>query len=327
MNKLRNYGFFMLLLLGFEAKLYPMFRRAVTACAVPYMKSRIENNKSNFNSDTAQPVAPQKQMRTFDISDANFFFTCNPPCSFNHALLTATSYLYLSILKYIEDIKEDGKKQIEDIKNNQKKLVEDASLIDKNTEIYAVFERIKTDFGITEEVALYEGSLKSAEGHYTSALYLPTQTAIIINRAHLQNMQNKREKTRLIQTIAHELEHHRQHNNYFGSYHGSDQCATEHGAEAAAAGYVDCAECLEFLQQRELSRPIIQTEGITGKDGYFTVLDYASYVQRACQEGTLCKAHANYREKWIDQIVVMVDGQQALYNHDAPTLCDFLPSA
>ncbi len=72
------------------------------------------------------------------------------------------------------------------------------------------------------------------------------------------------------------------------------------GADAAAAGFFDCPECLHEIstesQQennalRKYNPQELQSGHFTTELGYFAKPDYEPYYQRACLEGESCEAH------------------------------------
>ncbi len=164
-------------------------------------------------------------------------------------------------------------------------------------ELYKVFLRIKEDLGISEDVPIRivkEGSdvIGTAGGFFFPAL------DSIVLAAHYRT----RNTSDLISTIVHELEHYKQLHKYYGSFHADFlepynhvELRVETAADAAAAGYFDCPEC---LKDRAYGRSFLKhdpretDEGyITTEEGYFSKQDYDDYIKRAQCEGELCKAH------------------------------------
>jgi hypothetical protein len=102
--------------------------------------------------------------------------------------------------------------------------------------------------------------------------------------------------------LAHEFEHHRQFKRYSGSYKNFERdrdkkafwLALEQGADAAAAGYIECETCLkEIAMITKTKRHITQTDcgDFTSEKGYFTEEDFEPYIQRARDEKCICRAH------------------------------------
>lgn len=108
--------------------------------------------------------------------------------------------------------------------------------------------------------------------------------AISKNRASLSI-----DNPHLIETLAHELEHYRQKNKYAGSYHGDDSVMKETGADAAAAGYVECYQCLRKIASCSQEQQ--------DSSGYFCQDDYLPYLIRAKEEGCLCQMHAEQEKQ------------------------------
>ncbi len=120
-----------------------------------------------------------------------------------------------------------------------------------------------------------------------------------------------------IKIIAHELEHVKQDHYYPDSYKAptikqfidsiknGDQSPSgahlklETGADASAAGYFDCPECLKFIKDNASKDPVLKYNPkdllsgyFTTEKGYFAREDYEPYIQRACLDGELCKGHS-----------------------------------
>jgi len=126
----------------------------------------------------------------------------------------------------------------------------------------------------------------------------------------------------MIRALIHELEHHCQYAGASGSYGikggmsrlqeefglpESEKCRAECGADAAAAGMINCHLCLRDIAQRTSSSvqgEVIDEKGdnaelrdyFTSSDGYFTSEDFEFYASAAEQDGELCEAHRKQRE-------------------------------
>lgn len=158
---------------------------------------------------------------------------------------------------------------------------EDAAVV--APELNEVFVQITKDFGITENVRLRiwkdselanVAAFTSPEGHYSNysqTVYLGCVRDLF--------------PSKIIHNIAHELEHHRQFQKYPGSKPFSyvNWADNEQGADAAAARYQQCSECLRIV-----SKDV--TEDVQ-KQGYFSSEDYESYAQEALIKGAQCLAH------------------------------------
>jgi len=122
----------------------------------------------------------------------------------------------------------------------------------------------------------------------------------------------------VLSTIVHELEHCRQRNKFFGSYHidnikkQKDTLRKEVAADAAAADYLYCFECLSELSKSKgwHHDPHETKYGyFTSSQGYFLQKDYDIYADRARKDGALCYAHKGpwgfakkpkHNEPWIN---------------------------
>ncbi|MCX5923231.1 MAG: hypothetical protein NTU89_01560 [Candidatus Dependentiae bacterium] len=78
-----------------------------------------------------------------------------------------------------------------------------------------------------------------------------------------------------------------------------DRMKAETGADAAAAGYFDCPDCLRSVADEPGQFPYgpHETDGhyFTTEKGYFSKEDYEPYIERAECEGAACKGHAFQR--------------------------------
>lgn len=165
-----------------------------------------------------------------------------------------------------------------------------------NPELLALFNTIKQDFGITEEIVLF----KSADNLFPCGMLINigdnfTTIGIAIDFDENQPVF----PAQVIQTLAHELGHFLQHNNDPKSYQSKlkataseeekkeDNIKNETGADANAAGYIDCLYCLK--QQRLLA------PSTNHPRGYFSKTDYQPYIDRAIEDNLICPAHAQLR--------------------------------
>ena len=103
----------------------------------------------------------------------------------------------------------------------------------------------------------------------------------------------KANKALTIDTLVHELEHYRQFNNYSGSYKGKEPKFLETGADAAAAGFFECIDCLKKVRSNKNSIDL-------AKKGYFYKNDYQCYVDRLKENPRLCNACIKNRQ-WFQK--------------------------
>ncbi len=186
-------------------------------------------------------------------------------------------------------------------------------------ELYEVFLKIKKDLGITENIRLY---ITHSSNHSwiedTYAAYIHVSKSILLNDDLL-----KEHPSEIIFVIAHELEHVRQCHKYPGSYHPPKNfierynpfsknydptklkttVKVENGADASAAGYFDCPECLkrivntqeknllEYIANNEQNNPNTKLNPEDFSSVYFSPEDYKIYIDRALLDGRLCRAH------------------------------------
>lgn len=158
-----------------------------------------------------------------------------------------------------------------------------SSLIEvQDPEFNKVCQKIIKILGIKEKVQFkfHKGKLsENVLGFYPfhSTLFtnkiIPGSKTVYINRDYYN-----KNKSMTIHTIVHELEHHRQVNKYPGSYHGNNEKLMETGADAAAAGFFDCIECL----QSNMSKASFNDKG------YFNQKDYECYLTRLKEKTTYC---------------------------------------
>lgn len=179
----------------------------------------------------------------------------------------------------------------------------------KDPELYAVMLQIKKDLNITNKVNFriwHKQPHKNViaqfkRGRKLHDSPLPEIPATILISPNYKSMT----KSDLICTIAHELEHMRQYLRYPGSYHLYDDISeirikkAEMGADAAAADYLYCSECLTDLASSIKGFIVYDPHDtehgyFTTEYGYFSPEDYQPYIDRACENDAMCKAH---REK------------------------------
>jgi hypothetical protein len=180
---------------------------------------------------------------------------------------------------------------IDIVKNSQKLEEEDPYL-------WNIFCQIKLDLGITENIDVrvvpYNYEIRGDDGFF--AMYVGGKHTILLRAGYARESYPK-----LIYTLAHELEHHRQIFKYIGSYHGFNRAKQEHGADAAAAGYIQCAECLKEVSTYYRCRKDNDLSGFNVEEkilnkiafyvGYFGPKDFACYIAQAEKDHCLCKAH------------------------------------
>jgi hypothetical protein len=178
-------------------------------------------------------------------------------------------------------------------------------------ELYALFLKIKKDLGITENIDFRIASFENSGLQGAPAAYSHQFQTIMLMKDY-----KKIDKNQIIYLLSHELEHVRQYLHYPGSYqiatYGDlkeslnlgEQSPTgihlkaETGADANAMGYFDCPECLKYNAADRKKHPMAQYQPrdlpsgyFTTPLGYFAAEDIEPYIERACKEGELCKAH------------------------------------
>ena len=177
-------------------------------------------------------------------------------------------------------------------------------------ELYALFLQIKKDLGITENIQLRIGYSNNPGLSYSPAAYSHLFKTIMIDANY-----NKLNKEKLIFILAHELGHVQQYFGYPESYKipsiyeqvrsmeqgikskSNIHRKAETSADANAADYFDCPECLKSRRESIYDNPMTQYYALEqgSKDftvgGYFSPQDYDSYIQRAYLDGQLCQGH------------------------------------
>lgn len=206
-------------------------------------------------------------------------------------------------------------KRLEKFKDNYQAMMDitqDAQDIDP--ELYEVFLKIKDDYGIKEDIQLrifrpwYQLLFKpydALEGIF-SISFVTTQENynFVYNVVFLGSTYKYWSKSFLIYTLSHELEHIRQLKKMKGSYFDIDQdmkndtkafrAKLEIGAEAAAADYQYCSECLrEVAQKTNRNNNPQETDFgyVTTPQGYFSKQDFKLWEDRAREACALCPAH------------------------------------
>ncbi|HSW76055.1 MAG TPA: hypothetical protein VLG50_03370 [Candidatus Saccharimonadales bacterium] len=203
------------------------------------------------------------------------------------------------------------------------KASEDAKDVDP--EVYELFLHIKNDYGITDNLNLRimkrKHKLDKGGQLHMEAFYEPATNTIYLGSDY-----NSWRRSKLIHTIAHELEHHRQFKKMKGSYHNvpsgidivinpkkfaANAIKLEIGAEAAASDYQYCYKCLgEVAAASSHKHEPQETDWgySTTAQGYFSKQDYQQYINRAREAHALCRAH-----------------ETGTHNKDNTPLKDFLP--
>lgn len=164
-------------------------------------------------------------------------------------------------------------------------------------ETWQIFCKIKLDLGIVEDVqALVVPHDYEIRGYKFYAMYVNDKHAILLKAGYRHESYSK-----LLYTLVHELEHHRQNLEYPGSYHGFNAAKKEHAADAAAAGYIQCAECLKTIATYYRWRKDNDLSGFDAEEkiskkmsrstGYFGPKDFDPYITRAEEDHCLCQAH------------------------------------
>lgn len=218
------------------------------------------------------------------------------------------------------ELEQENKGQLDNAKQIQKinLILQARYLNSKDTQtaapkLHDLFLKIKKDLGITENIELRLEIIDDTTTTTADATYLPQYNCILINSNY-----NNWDSFQIIRVLVHELEHVKQIYHYPDSYKLSNleeyqkskikgeksdtgaHLKAETGADASAAGYFDCPECLsEIAKQFETKQnPLLnynpqelQSGHFTTELGYFAPEDYDPYIQRACTEGDLCQGH------------------------------------
>ena len=191
----------------------------------------------------------------------------------------------------------------------------------EDPELYEVFLKIKSDYGITDDVGLrILIPLKDLEEKYPSFMSNLLKKMYYRSGAFYMSKFNtiffewdykKRPKNVLIRVLAHELEHHRQYKQFAGSYYDRSfdllhkkkeivRIKEEIGADVAAADYLYCFKCLEetgkitcFDHEPQETEAGYHTSPL----GYISRPDNALWVKRAKEDCALCLAHKSGTHK------------------------------
>lgn len=178
---------------------------------------------------------------------------------------------------------------------------------DQDPDVYALFLKIKNDYGIREDIPLY--LMQHGVNYYNrntksraalTTKYLSTNPHVTNNfpEIFISSDYTKWDKSYVRYVLAHELEHVRQGLKYVGSYHGTHRACEEQAADAAAYDYIgDCPECLQEQIprcRRVYKYNLVETEHgvLTTSEGYFAAEDVDLWIQR-CQDekSLLCLDH------------------------------------
>ena len=205
--------------------------------------------------------------------------------------------------------KKDEENDENDIHPAEEVFLKSVDVKEVDPDLYTVFLRIKKDMGVMEDIHFriliddYNNILASDSLGY-SFMHCCVDDNDNATSATNILLLNKccygLPKAMIIQTIAHELEHFRQYHKYIGSYHPSirirkdkDILRVETGADAAAAGYLDCPECLKDCAKNKFPHEPHETEFgcFSSPNGYFSKEDFDPYIERAKCEGVACRAH------------------------------------
>lgn len=188
-------------------------------------------------------------------------------------------------------------------------IVEKSQKVEElDPQFWNIFCQVKRDLGITEDIEVrvvpYNYEIRGDDQFH--AMYVSGKHAILLRAGY-----NRESYSKLIYTLAHELEHHRQNLEYPGSYHGFNRAKQEHSADAAAAGYIQCAECLKTISTYHRCRKDNDLSGFNVEEkilnridpsvGYFGPKDFEPYIVRAMDDHCLCQAHqvdANVNDKY-----------------------------
>lgn len=238
-----------------------------------YEASNFQSSKNNVKNDKQKPKWYQRKAFKY-------------PMVFSGASVFLDNYLeqqqYQSILNESDDVAE------------------------KDPELYAVMLQIKKDLGITNKVNFrirHKAPFEQAMGEFKIGRKNPDNPLPEIPCTVLLTPDYKLlSKPDLIHTIAHELEHVRQHLQYLGSYHARESSSDvrmkkrETAADAASADYQYCSECLHDVASSYKGfikhEPHDTEHGyFTTEYGYFSSQDYQLYIDRACEDNAMCKAH------------------------------------
>ena len=171
-----------------------------------------------------------------------------------------------------------------------------------NPELYKAFLQIKEDLGIKEDIKLNIFSQKTGQ---ISTRYERTNGIVFqgISIVFLNERVLKYPKEQIIFAMIHELAHIKQflkHPDIYGGNidkdedpYGLDSRKQECSADACAAGYFNCYECLKTTSlYKDPSNPVNTNSGyFSTPKGYFSEQDILLYYERAKEEGNLCDAH------------------------------------
>ncbi len=223
-----------------------------------------------------------------------------------------------------QEIKKSIEKEEDDLRYNQyltkeiriNQMINSKDAKYHDPELYKLFFKIKKDLGIIEDIDLRIGNSKMMND---GGLYDDQSKTIFLHENYITW-----QPVIQIKVLAHELGHVKQFHHYPDSYHyhvpnkgfswpleGKDlelKLKSETGADANAAGYFDCPECLRHIAAIDKKYPLFKHNPVnlsfgyfTTKYGYFSPEDYELYMQRACLDGELCEAHSAPKIKIIDK--------------------------
>ncbi|MCX5924153.1 MAG: hypothetical protein NTZ68_01890 [Candidatus Dependentiae bacterium] len=194
--------------------------------------------------------------------------------------------------------------------NHKQNTIERDGLITcTDLKLLKLFNTIKQDMGITEDIPLFIITKKDPLGAFHKIINpSPYEDKYITMGISVNLTAIGNDHTFLINTLAHELGHYLQHNGDQRSYQSKakfynfvNTASTEEkkenaikmetGADAHAAGYQDCKYCLKQVQASLLHN--------LPKDpkGYFSYNDYAPYCDRAVEHDWTCSAHEHLRKQ------------------------------
>lgn len=164
-------------------------------------------------------------------------------------------------------------------------------------DFYDLFQVLKKDFQIKENVSLkfYRGKLFLKKNDI--ALYIPLNQTIYLNHNFFMNFIKKFKKSffypYVIFILRHELEHHRQNCKYQNSYHGNNPRLQEHGADTAAAKAFNCCQCLKINQSASS-----KSSGL----GYWTHQKFSKRIKELVknQDKPFCKGCLTDSTDWRD---------------------------
>ncbi len=237
----------------------------------------------------------------------------------------------LGVLYSYESNKKIAKEKQENLKYYWMINSKDAK--DHDPEIYKLFLKIKEALGVTENIDLRISN--NDLGNHSAALYNNTIKTILLNNDYKTWHPIAR-----IQTLAHELGHVKQFHLYPDSYHkptvnkmiflfltGQNlgvNLKAETGADANAAGYFDCPECLQHLSNvlnTKTTNPLLLHAPqdlpfgyFSTSLGYFSKEDYKPYIERAYLDGELCEAHKLKKQPEISKFLWDQKINNAMYN-------------